>query len=210
MSFKEKNYEVVKKAISAEMASFCYRYFLLKREAYYYMRDKNYLSPYETLFGFYTDDQIPMTYNSYCNIAMETLSTTLLPDLSRKIDIELHQQYTYTRCYKYGDILDRHKDRPACEISATLNLGGDPWPIYIDPTGEYGQEGVKVTLGPGDLMIYRGCDLEHWREPFRGDKVVQVFLHYNDINGPFKDRCNKFDRKDMLGIPEDFCVGSRF
>ena len=32
--------------------------------------------------------------------------------------------------------LKRHKDRPSCEISTTLNLGGDPWPIFIDGTGE--------------------------------------------------------------------------
>ena len=37
--------------------------------------------------------------------------------------------------YKQGDELKRHKDRPSCEISTTLNLGGDPWPIFIDGTG---------------------------------------------------------------------------
>jgi|TARA_R100001460_G_scaffold22947_3_gene46557 hypothetical protein len=204
MSFKEKGYEICKEAVSKELASFCYRYFLLKKDAYYYMRSKDYLSPYETIFGFHGDTQIPNSYNSYADVAMETLSTTMLPFLSKQINVDLHQQYTYTRCYGYGDILERHKDRPECEISATLNLGGDPWPIFIDETGGIDNKGISMLLQPGDLMIYRGCDLQHWREPFEGDKAVQVFLHYNDKNGPFKNLCRKFDEKEMLGIPSDF------
>ena len=168
------------------------------------MRSKDYLSPYETIFGFHGDTQIPNSYNSYADVAMETLSTTMLPFLSKQINVDLHQQYTYTRCYGYGDILERHKDRPECEISATLNLGGDPWPIFIDETGGIDNKGISMLLQPGDLMIYRGCDLQHWREPFEGDKAVQVFLHYNDKNGPFKNLCRKFDEKEMLGIPSDF------
>ena len=203
MSFKEKNYEVCKKAISKELASFCYRYFLLKRDAYVFMRNANYISPYDSIFGRDGDDQIPNTYNSYCDIAMETLSTTMLPFLCKKIGVDFHQQYTYTRCYKYGDILYRHKDRPECEISATLNLGGDPWPIFIDGSGGKNNKGTEVLLNPGDLLIYRGCDLEHWRDAFDGDKCVQVFLHYNDKNGPFANKCNRFDDKVMLGLPAE-------
>ena len=33
--------------------------------------------------------------------------------------------------------------RYSCEISTTLNLGGDSWPIYLDPTGKQGQAGIK-------------------------------------------------------------------
>ena len=53
------------------------------------------------------------------------------------------------------------------------------WPIFIDPTGsdnvidEYksihkpgAPKGIKVDLKPGDMLIYSGCELEHWREPF--------------------------------------------
>ena len=79
------------------------------------------------------------------------------------------------RIYKKGDILARHKDRFSCEISTTLNLGGDPWPIFVDPTGKNGQAGIKVELDPGDMLIYSGCDLEHWREEFKGKDCGQVF-----------------------------------
>ena len=50
------------------------------------------------------------------------------------------------------------------------------------------------------MLVYSGCDLEHWREPFQGDVCGQVFLHYNHANGPFAEK-NKFDKRPMLGLP---------
>ena len=84
-----------------------------------------------------------------------------------------------------------------------MNLGGDEWPIYLEPSGEEGKEGVKVLLNPGDMLIYRGCDLEHWRDPFAGDNCGQVFLHYNDLNGEFAEQ-NKYDGRPFLGLPAWF------
>ena len=92
-----------------------------------------------------------------------------------------------------GDILKKHKDRSSCEISTTLHLGGDPWSIYV--------EGIKIDLNVGDMLIYSGCELEHWREPFEGNVCVQTFLHYNNANGQYADT-NKFDKRPMLGIPK--------
>jgi hypothetical protein len=48
--------------------------------------------------------------------------------------------------------------------------------------------GVEVNMVPGDVVIYRGCDVEHWREPFaanEGSYHVQAFFHYIDKNGPY-------------------------
>ena len=62
-------------------------------------------------------------------------------------------------------------------------------------------EGIveKINLKVGDMLVYSGCDLEHWREPFKGDNCAQVFLHYNNIDGPFGTK-NKFDHRPLLGI----------
>ena len=103
--------------------------------------------------------------------------------------------------HKKGDVLARHKDRYSCEISTTLNLGGDSWPIYLDPTGKQGQAGVKVDLKQGDMLIYSGCDLEHWREEFTGKDCGQVFLHYNHADGRFA-KTNLYDKRPILGIPK--------
>ena len=54
----------------------------------------------------------------------------------------------------------------ACEISLTVNLDGDEeWPIWIEtPDGKE----VRVSLKPGDAMIYLGCTARHWREEYKG------------------------------------------
>ena len=117
--------------------------------------------------------------------------------------IPLLKTYAFWRGYIHGGILEDHKDRPSCEISTTLNLGGDPWPIYLDPTGKTGQAGIKVDLKPGDMLIYSGCDLEHWREEFTGKDCGQVFLHYNKSSSKTAKE-NYLDKRPLLGTPSWF------
>ena len=214
--FKEKKYTVIRKAISYELANFGYNYLLLKREATKWMQDNNYISMFTPGFGTWEDKQVPNTYSVYSDMFMETLMMKVLPVMQQHTEMNLIPCYTYTRIYKKGDILHRHKDRPSCEISTTLHLGGDPWPIFLDPTGAdnilsgtetttvvkpNAPKGIPVDLEVGDMLVYSGCELEHWREPFEGDNCAQVFLHYNNIDGPFGTQ-NKFDKRPLLGIPK--------
>ena len=214
MSFKEKKYTVIKKAISYELANFAFNYLLLKREAVKWMHQNNYISKYTPGFGTWEDKQIPNTYSIYGDTFMETLMMKVLPVMQQRTDMNLIPCYTYTRIYKKGDILKRHSDRPSCEISTPLHQGGEPWTIFIDTKGqktvidEYKQiikpnapKGIPVDLEVGDMLVYSGCDLEHWREPFQGDKCAQVFQHYNNVDGPFGTQ-NKFDKRPLLGIPK--------
>ena len=123
--------------------------------------------------------------------------------MEKATGLKLYPAYTYARIYKKGDILKRHKDRFSCEISTTMNLAGDDWPIYLEPSGETGKKGVKVDLNPGDMLVYRGQELEHWREKFKGKECVQVFLHYNNRKtSGAKD--NMFDKRPHLGLPSWF------
>ena len=198
--FTEKKYTVIKKAISFELANFAYNYLLLKREAVSWMHKNNYISEFTPGFGTWKDKQIPNTYSIYSDMFMETLMMKVLPVMQQHTEMNLIPCYTYTRIYKKGDILKRHKDRPSCEISTTLHLGGEPWPIFLDPTGaDNAPTGISINLKVGDMLVYSGCDLEHWREPFEGDNCAQVFLHYNNIDGPFGTK-NKFDHRPLLGI----------
>ena len=184
-------YQVIKNAISYELANFIFNYFLLKRDATAYMYQNN-ITYDNGMFGTWADEQVPNTYSHYADPVMETLLMKVLPVMKKETGLELVPTYSYARLYKKGDILKRHRDRPSCEISTTLNLGGDPWSIFM--------EGVEVLLNTGDMLVYSGCELEHWREPFQGDVCGQVFLHYNHVNGPFANK-NKFDGRPMLGLP---------
>jgi len=196
-------YRIVKQAISKELSEFVYSYFLMKRNVARKFYNERYISPYNFDWGVWNDEQIPGTYSHYSDIAMETLLQKLRPSIEKETGLKLNETYSYARIYKKGDVLVRHKDRYSCEVSATLNLGGDSWPIYLEPSGELGKEGVKVDLEPGDMLIYKGCEVEHWREPFEGENCGQVFLHYNNTSGE-KSEENKYDGRPFLGLPAWF------
>ena len=201
MSFKKNKYSVLKKAVSKEIADFAYSYFLNKRKVAKFLFDQKFISPYTEYWGRWNDPQAPNTYAHYGDIVMETLLQKVKPVMEKHTGMKLSETYSYARFYKKGDVLARHKDRYSCEISTTLNLGGDPWPIYLDPTGKRGQAGIKIDLGPGDMLIYSGCDLEHWREEFEGKDCGQVFLHYNRKGSKIAKE-NEFDKRPFLGLPE--------
>ena len=194
------NYKVIQQAISKDLANFIYSYFLMKRKVARKMYDERYISQSNYDYGVWNDEQIPETYSHYADIAMETLLQNLQPKMEEETGLKLTPTYSYARIYKKGDILKRHKDRYSCEVSTTLNLGGDDWPIYLEPSGETDKEGVKVDMQPGDMLVYKGCDVEHWREEFTGENCGQVFLHYNDASDP-KAEENKYDTRPFLGLP---------
>ena len=196
MSFKKNKYQVIKGAISTELADFCYQYFLNKRAVARYLFDEKYISGFTEYFGVWNDSQIPETYSHYSDIVMETLLQKVKPVMEEQSEIKLTETYSYARIYKKGDELKKHKDRYSCEISTTMHLGGDEWSIYIEPD-------IKINLKQGDMLMYRGCELEHWREPFEGKDCAQVFLHYNDASGKDAEN-NKYDRRPMIGLPAFF------
>ena len=194
------NYKVIRQAITKELADFIYSYFLMKRKVARKMYDERYISQSNYDYGVWNDEQIPETYSHYADIAMETLLQNLQPKMEEETGLKLTPTYSYARIYKKGDILKRHKDRYSCEVSTTLNLGGDDWPTFLEPSGETGKEGVKIDMQPGDMLVYKGCDVEHWREEFTGENCGQVFLHYNDASDP-KAEENKYDTRPFLGLP---------
>jgi hypothetical protein len=214
MSFKTKKYQVIKGALSKELANFIFNYMMLQRDAVDFMVKHNKVSPVNPFIGTRTDPQVPGAYSKYGDWVMETLLQYMRPIMKAKTGMDLVPTYSYTRLYEKGNILRRHKDRPSCEISTTLHLGGEEWPIFLDPSGadfvidEYKQtiksgapKGIRVDLKVGDMLIYSGCELEHWREPFEGTVCSQVFLHYNHANGPLA-KTNLFDKRPMLGISQ--------
>ena len=193
MSFKKNKYQIIRQAIPKDLANFVMNYFLLQQDAVSYMLKNNIINKHNPLIGNWEDEQVPNAYAKYADWVMETLLQYVRPIMKQKTKLDLIPTYSYARIYNKGNILKKHKDRPSCEISTTLNLGGNNWSIYL--------EGIKVDLQQGDMLIYSGCELEHWREPFEGNFCVQVFLHYNHANGKFGQE-NLFDKRPILGIPK--------
>lgn len=183
-NFKKNGYTVVRSVISAELRDFITQYALFDE-----MQD---FSP----DGY----QVPKAHSKYADPAMESLLLVLQQKMEQCTGLKLSPTYSFYRVYRGGDKLEIHKDRESCEISATLcfNYSYDSsqyqWPIFI------GEEPTSVVLNPGDMLIYRGCDLPHWREKFQVDENtwhVQGFFHYVDLHGPNADW--SYDKRLTIG-----------
>ncbi len=100
MSFKKNKYQVIKGAISKELADFCYQYFLNKRSVTRHLFEDKFLSPYTTYFGVWNDAQVPETYSHYADIVMETLLQRVKPVMEKQSEVKLIETYSYARIYK--------------------------------------------------------------------------------------------------------------
>jgi len=191
--FKENKYLDLKNIIPSDMCKIITKYSLLKEE-----------TEFTPELG--KDAQVENAHSVYSDILMETMSYFLLPHMERNTGLSLCSTYTYYRVYRPGMILDRHKDRPSCEISTTVCFGFNynnadsayRWGMYVEPN-------ILIAQNPGDLIVYRGCEVDHWRDPFNvgpGSYQVQAFFHYIDKNGPFYPEY-AYDKRPGLGYRLD-------
>lgn len=150
----------------------------------------------------YNDGQVEHGYAAYGLAPSETLMQILLPFAQDNSGYRLFPTYSYSRIYVKGAELTRHIDRPSCEISMSVMIGqtGDvPWPLFFETKSG---EARGIALRPGDLVMYRGMELAHWREPFQGESQLQLFLHYVRQDGPHAE--HRFDKRPMLGAPSAY------
>jgi len=137
------------------------------------------------------DPQCPGSPSFYKFEKISILQERLKLLIEKISEFSLFVTYNYFRIYKKGTVLKPHTDRPACEISMSLNLGGDDWEI-----GCFSYDNIPeiVLLKPGDGLVYHGCDLVHWRPgKFKGNELIQIFLHYVRQDGP-----NAWCKDDIL------------
>jgi hypothetical protein len=130
-----------------------------------------------------SDPQCPLSPSIYNLFPCVKTLVKKVPEVSELCGEDVLPTYVYGRIYSNGEILARHRDRDACEISLTVNLQKDQtdWPIWIQkPNGDE----VSINLNPGDAMMYLGCVADHWREAYQGNMQTQVFFHYVLANGP--------------------------
>ena len=142
------------------------------------------------------DSQSPTSRSKYNYKHFLYLLCEKTGEVSKLYGNQVLPTYAYARWYKDGGMLDKHSDRPSCEVSLTVNLKKDSdWAIYIEtPSGET----KAVELEPGDAMMYRGCIAPHWRDTREDGNWVQVFLHYVDIDG--LNRNHYFDRMNFHSL----------
>jgi hypothetical protein len=127
------------------------------------------------------DPQAPSSLAKYNYLPFVKVLVKKINEVSTILKEDVLPTYTYTRIYRHGEVLNRHRDRPACEISITLNLKKDnEWPIWFQkPNGEE----ISLELNQGDAVMYLGEIADHWRNAYQGQEHVQLFLHYVRAEG---------------------------
>jgi hypothetical protein len=147
------------------------------------------------------DSQAPLSLSVYGDPALDAFLDFVGPEMRRRVGRDLVPAVSYARIYMKGDVLVPHTDRPSCEVSVSICLatpaGADPSPLYFRRSGRRAR---KVTMREGDACIYRGAEIEHWRDPFPEGGHIQLFLHYIDRNGPHFPAL-RFDGRPRLGMP---------
>lgn len=188
--FAEKKYVYVENVLSPEMVKIVSTYTLLDEKNDFSLEEGD-------------RPQIHNSHSQYADTLMESLLLYVHPIMEENTGLKLFPTYSYYRVYRPGANLVKHVDRPSCEISATLTLefdykGADyDYPIFMG-------DGAKCSMKSGDMIVYRGCEVEHWREIFAapdGSYHSQVFFHFVDANGPYAEY--KFDRRPYIGFDKE-------
>jgi hypothetical protein len=185
--FAENKYVVVKEALHPDVAKLAAQYAVFDSFQF---------------FNHAQGDPVEGSHGRYADPLMESLLMQLRPLVEDVTGLTLWPTSSFYRLYEPGQELLKHVDRPSCEISLTMNLGFGyntddkdyRWNIWMD--------GKEFETNPGDMVVYRGCEVEHWREKFdapEGSWHAQAFLHYVDANGPYSF-C-KYDARPQLGFP---------
>jgi hypothetical protein len=192
--FKENKYAIVKDALSQDVVNIASQYALLDEMHNYVTEGKD------------QDAQVKNAHSKYADLLMESLLLHLKPAVEWASGLTLIPTYSYFRVYRPGNVLLPHQDRVACEISTTVcfnyNYQNSPedyfWPMFVETP-----EGPRACmLKPGDMAVYKGCEITHWREKFDAPEYsyhVQAFFHYVDANGPYADWA--LDKRPVLGSP---------
>ena len=176
-TIKDLKYKKIKNFLSTEEIKLLNNYCIIKH--------KNNISSFD-----FTQNNNGDTF-FYADPLMSSLLENKLDLMEKETGLKLFPTYAFWRTYTMFADLKKHKDRQSCEISVTVMIGSDgtPWPIYMG--------GVEILMEPGEAIIYLGCEVEHWREEFKGNWQSQVFLHYVDADGPYANF--KFDGKKYIG-----------
>ena len=132
----------------------------------------------------------------YHDSVMTGLLDIKLPRVEKESKLKLFPTYAYWRYYVCGATLNKHTDRPACEISVTTCIKKyDNWPIIV--------EDKSFEMEEGDAVLYAGCIQEHGRPGiYEGEGMAQAFFHYVDKDGPFTH--HKYDKCGTNHTDKDY------
>ena len=163
---------------------------------------QNYISAKKIVYE-PVESQVNGSMSRYNHPSYRPAHRLILKLIQNILEMDLLPTYYFDRFYYEGQELSRHLDRPSCEISATVQISTNSkgaWPIWFrlpDNTEN------SISMKDGDMVIYKGHEIEHWREPLQSkygrmnkffNKVKkkaddtyhhQIFFHYVNAQGSY-------------------------
>ena len=181
--FRQQRYLLVKGMLPAPLLEYLKVYYAILLADNYFSRDS----------------QCPSSLSLGHDPGLDAILEWIRPEVGRLVGFALAPTYSYTRRYANSEVLARHLDRAACEISVTISIqipqGAGPSLMYLKPP--HANE-TKVEMLEGDGCVYAGTEVEHWRKRFRVDGYIQLFLHFIAKGGPHYPKL-LFDGRERLG-----------
>lgn len=190
MDFENDGYKVIRNALHPEVVEYYKNETkLLEEELNNELKNKNIDKKY-----YYNDSLVEKALCRYGATFTESLLLHLKPLIELTVNKELYPTYSYLRIYYNGATLKKHKDRSSCEYSISVCIKNDkePWDLYFESNDVI----TQIKLFEGDLVIYKGCEVPHWRNRYVGNEHIQFFLHYVDKNGKYADF--KYDKRENI------------
>lgn len=195
MSFEKNGYELVKGVVSKDVLELLQKQFALLRD----IQEDRIFNPPALPLPRNLNDLYGKSYNAYAPHFFEVLLEILKKQVEDVVGKKLLPCYSYGRIYYTGSSLHKHVDRNECEYSVTLTIKNDvengPWPIYFE---QFDGKETSLLLDEGDMIVYKGSKLPHWRNTFSGKEHMQTFLHYVDEFGQYKQYA--YDGRLGLGL----------
>lgn len=180
-TLEENNFLILPNFISKERSEF------LKKDFENYCEENN-------IGG---DTHVPESYSLDNYVTFLELLCEKVPQISKIIEEPVLPTYCYGRAYKNGSSLSYHRDRPSCEISISLHLGGDnEWNFCIESPNK---KQNCIQLSEGDAILYLGNKAHHYREGnYKGKNYTQVFLHYIRSRGEYFNHYFDYLNRDKV------------
>jgi hypothetical protein len=203
--FKNNGYIILRNAFSKELLEYT-------NSTWDKLKERPFADHFPTVKGEHISAsswELPFQYTNFGSAPFgHYLHISLQAMIEQKLGLELVPTYYFSREYYTDSVLYAHRDRPSCEISATIAIDyksstEKAWPIWVKNDPKFSKnkltafevsqglnqterelQGCKaIYLEPGDAMIYQGCNVIHWRDPFEGDFSRHTFVHFVNKHG---------------------------
>jgi len=187
--FSKYGYVIVRNMISEELTKFIADEFTMVRDVYHHVNNV----PLEdtTRFG---DSTVKHAFCYYAPLCFEILYPRIMPRCEAILNKKLFPSFSYARILYKDAKMEKHVDRASTTINTTIIFENDPEPYDFWLT-DLEDNDVALKLNAGDMCLFDGGKLNHWRDTYTGNKCIQASLGFAN------EEINMYDGRKMLGAP---------